>query len=298
MVKSSAKPVAAKTTSPTKMKVVNGALIGVGALTFFFAQSALWISNTIFTQATFVGIVEDVLKTEESRQAISRTIVHSAFQNNPVAEQVVGKQVTSLLSGFLGSDLAGQVFNRVANRSYAYLTASNREDIAINLTQVKDPLTKLVNLVESSGREVKFDPSNIPDSITLVETESVPSFASYIQTMLFANGLLWFATIASFATYVYLNRQRLARSFYIIGGSIIAICLLALFTGPFIPPAIASLISLVEIRSVVEALSVALLAPFQAQLTTTIIIASLLLLAVSLRHIAKRGITKVVTLVR
>lgn len=283
-------------TSPTWKKVVGGVLLALGMITFFLAQSTLWVSNNFFNENQFVGTVKEVLATEESRQAISGTIVHSALENNPVAEQLIGKQLTALVSGLLGSDLAGQVFDRVAHRTYAYLTSSDRQDIAINLTSIKEPLAALVAIVERTGREVQFDPTTIPDVVTLVESDSLPDFSQYIRTMLFASGLLWFATIASFAAYIYLYRNKLVRSIYVVGWSIIAVCAVALLTGPFIPPAIASLVNLIEIRGVVEALAVAFFEPFKVQLLSTVVIAALVMLVVSLRGSIQAGIVKLVSL--
>lgn len=298
MTASKVQPASTHTPPQTWKKVLGGVLLGLGAITFFLAQSTLWVSTTFFNEETFVDTVEQVLKTEDSRQAIASTIVHSAFQNNPVAEQLAGKQVTSLLSGFLGSDLAGQVFDRVSHRAYAYLTSSNREDIAINLVSIKDPLTALVAIVEKTGKDIQFNPAAIPDSITLVDSDSLPDLSGYIRTMLFANGLLWFAVVASFVTYGYLHRKQLVRSVYVVGWTVIAVSAAALFTGPFLPPFIASFVNLIEIRGVVEALSRALLEPFQVQLLSGTVIAAFVMLIVSLRGAIHVAIAKLVALFR
>ena len=296
MTAAGAKAVTTQEASPTWKRVVGGVLIALGMITFFLAQSTLWVSNNFFNENQFVGTVEEVLTTEESRQAISGTIVHTALQNNPVAEQLIGKQLTALVNGLLGSDIAGQLFDRVAHRTYAYLTSSDRQDIAINLTSIKDPLASLVTIIEKTGRDVKFDPSNIPDTITLVESDSLPDISSYIRMMLFASGLLWFVTVASFATYIYLYRNKLIRSIYVVGWSIIAISAIALLSGPFVPPAIASLVNTIDIRGVVEDLTIAFLEPFQVQLLSSIVIAALVMLIISLRGAIRSGITKLVSL--
>ncbi len=296
MTTSGAKTVTQQETSPVWKRVVGGVLLVLGILTFFLAQSTLWVSNNFFNEDQFVGTVEKVLNTEESRQAISSTIVHASLQNNPVAEQLIGKQLTSLVNGLLASDIAGQMFDRVAHRAYAYLTSSNRQDIAINLSSIKDPLTSLVGIVEKSGRDVKFDPSNIPDSITLVESDSLPDFSSYIRAMLFASGILWLATIASFATYIYLYRKKLVRSIYVVGWSAITVCAAALLTGPFVPPAIASLINLIEIRGVVEDLTVAFFEPFKVQLLSSIVLIGFVMLVVSLRGAIRDGLARLIKL--
>ena len=296
MTTAGAKVITTEQTSPTWKKVVGGVLLALGMISFFLAQSTLWVSNNFFNENQFISTTQSVLRTEESRQAIAGTIVHSALQNNPVAEQLIGKQLTALVNGLLGSDIAGQLFDRVAHRTYAYLTSSDRQDIAINLTSIKEPLTTLVGIVERTGREVQFDPSNIPDTITLVESDSLPDFSAYIRAMLFASALLWFITVLSFVSYIYLYRSKWLRSVYIVGWSIITVCLLALLSGPFVPPAIASLVNMIEIRGVVEDLTVAFMEPFKVQLLSTMVIVGSVMLVLSLRGAIKMGVTKLVQL--
>jgi len=280
----------------TWRKVLGGVLIALGALAFFLAQSSLWVSNNFFNEDNFVSTVEEVLKTEESRTAVANTIVHAALQNNPVAEQLIGKQTTALVTGLLGSDLVGQVFDRLAHRSYAYLTSSDRQDLVIDLTAVKDPLTTIVTIAEKNFRDVKFDPASIPDSIMLLESDTLPDFSSYIRTTLFAGALLWLVVIASFATYIFMNRANWIRSVYVVGWSLLIVSAIALLTGPFVPPAVASLVNLVSIRSVVEDLSMAFLQPFQVQLLSSMVLIALVLLIISLRKEIQRGFVKLVNL--
>lgn len=280
----------------TWKKVLGGALVALGALTFLLAQSTLWVSNTFFDEDTFVSTVERVLTTEESREAIAGTIVQSAFQNNPIAEQLIGKQTTAIMTGLLGTDLVGQVFDRIAHRSYAYLTSSDRQDVTIDLAAVKQPLTTIVRIVENTGRNVQFNPANIPESITLIESDSLPDFSSYIRAMLFANGLLWFIMIASFGAYIFMNRANWIRSVYIVGWSMLIISAIALLKGPFVPPAIASLVDLISIRSIVEDLSIAFLQPFQVQLLSSMVGIALVLLIISLRKPLHTGVVKLTNL--
>lgn len=280
--------------SPTWKKVVGGVLLALGLITFFLAQSTVWVSNNFFNEDQFIGTVQGVLRTEGSRQAIAGTIVQTALQDNPVAEQLIGQQVTSLVNGLLSTDIAGQLRDRVAHRAYAYVTSTDRQDIALNLTSIKEPLTAIVGIVERTGRDVQFDPSAIPDTVTLVESDTLPDVSQYIQIMLFASGILWLAAIASLAAYVYLYRTKLIRSLYVVGWSIIAISAAALLTGPFVPPAIASLVNLIEIRGVVEDLAVAFYEPFRAQMIGTILVTALALLIVRLRGVIHKGATQLV----
>lgn len=278
--------------------VLGGVLLGLGAITFFLAQSTLWVSSTIFNEKVFVDTVQSVLATDEGRDAIAGAVVDATLKDNPVAEQLIGKQVTSLVGGLLKTDLASTIFDSFAHRTYAYLTAPDRQDITIELEAIKSPLSGLIRIVEQTGRPVNFTASSIPDSVIILKSDAVPNVSGYIRSIVIVNALLWLAAIVAFVSYLFLNRTRIVTALYIAGAVIITVSLVGLLTGPFVPPAIAGLVNSISIRGLVEQLSAALLAPFQVQLLSGIVLTSAVLLAVNLRGAIKAGVTRLIGLVR
>ncbi len=276
-------------------KWVGIALLVLGGISFFLAQSATWMSTTIFNQRSFVDITTSVIRTEESRNAIASIIVDEALADRPVVKRLVGTQVQNLLSGFLASDLTANLYDRVVNGAYAYLTSSNREDIAIDLTGIKTPLSGIVSFAENRGTDVTFDPSNIPDQIVIVSTNDVPDLSSYVRLTLILNFVFWFLT---FVNSFFIQASGKIRRSYQVGWVIIGVAVLGLLAGPvFLPPITASFISMIQARDLVSDIATAFLAPFGAQMWVTIVIAGAAMGILALRrHIAK-GSKKLVELV-
>ncbi len=270
-------------------KWVGLSLIVVGSLSFFMALSATWLSNTIFSQENFVTTTKSVLLTESNRQAIAGVIVDQALENRPVANRLVGNQATSLVSGLLGSELFSNVYDKLANKTYSYLTTPNRDDVAIDLTAIKQPLSGIVSFAENRGRDVSFDPNQIPGEIVLVESDNVPNISGSIQMVLVLNALFWLITAGSFIAYLLIQKEGRIRRAYQLCFAVALVAVLCFAVGPFIPPAMASFVTLTEARPLVADLTSAFLAQFAPQLWASLLIAGFVALGLSLRHQAKRG---------
>ena len=259
-------------------------------------QSAVWISNNVFNQKTFVETTGKVLSTEESRNDIATIIVDQAFADRPVVKRIVGSQATSLLTGLLGSDLVANVYSRVANGAYAYVTSPSQQDVTIDLTSIKTPLSGIVSFAENRGSEVTFGASQIPDQIVLLDADDVPDLSAYIQSVLILNALFWLLSAAAFITFIFIQKDGRVRRIYFVLGAVATVAIIGLLTGPFIPPVIASFVSLIQARDIITALSQAFLAPFVAQMWTMLIITAIVAVALSLRHHAQRGLQSLIAL--
>lgn len=269
----------------TRKKIINISLLFIGGFSLFFAQSGLWINNVIFDQKTFTNITTNVILSEDSRNAISQTIVDRAFENRPVADRLIGDRAVNFISNLLDSDISERALSKVSSTSYSYLTSSNRKDIAIDLTSIKEPLSGIISFAENRGREVKFDPSSIPDQIVLINSNELPNFASYIRTTIIASFFLWLITVLTFGTYIFINRRESVKRIYTICSIVILVSVLALSTGPFIPPAISSFVDNINLRTVVNDLTSAYLTPFSRQLYLTILISLIAILITRFRWI-------------
>ncbi len=266
-----------KAVSGTIGSIINIALLIFTSAMLFFAQSGLWISNVVFNQAVFTEITTRVLTTQQSRDAIAGTIVDQVFEGRPAADRLLGDRATDFVSNLLGSDISERLLTRLATTSYAYMTAPNRQDIAIDLSPVKEPLSGIISFAENRGREVIFDAHRIPDQVVLLRADELPDLTGYIRGVLAANFVLWFLVVAGFGCYLFRNRRQLQRAIYWVAISVIAISLISLSTGPFIPPFIASLVENIQFRGVVSSLTSAYLQPFFQQMHVTILGAIIIL---------------------
>ena len=222
---------------------------------------------------------------EPNRRAISQAIVDKIFADRPLADKLIGDRSVNLISEMLNSDLSQKTLNRVASSGYAYVTSKDRQDIAVDLTAIKQPISTIVSLAESRGRDVKIDPSKIPDKITIINSSELPQVSNYIRNMLIAGLFLWLTVILTFSIFIFINRKTLVKQLYIVGSVIIGVSILALFTGPFLPSIISSFVNNINLRTVVTDLASAYLSPFYQQLYLTILITSLTLLAIRFRWI-------------
>lgn len=252
---------------------------------FLMAQTAFWVNQTIFDQKTFTEIVHSTITTEENRQSIATAVVNGALEDRPVAKRIIGDRASQLIAGLLGTDQAQQLYSAVINKTYTYLTSSDQQDIDIDLLAIKTPLTAIVSLAETLGREVQIDPSNIPDSIVLIESDSVPDFYNYSQKLLWAGPILWLSSLGLLSGYIYRGRRVYAKRVYIVGIVIIITSLVGLLIGPLVTPPVVSMVPAVNLRGVVGDLLSALLQPFVQQLIYTILITLGVLVIFRLRFV-------------
>lgn len=271
--------------SSLRQRLLRIALLSIGGISLFLAQSTLWVNHVIFNQETFTKTTTEVILSQRSRDAISQSIVDKAFENRPVADRLVGDRAVTFISSMLESDISEKALTKVADKSYAYITSSDRQDIAIDLSAIKDPLAGIISFAESRGREVKFDAASIPDKITLIESDELPDIASYIRLMIIASGILWLTVISTFSAYIFISRQGRIKRLYSVGLTIIIVSLLSLSSGPFVPPVISSFVANIQLRGVVNDLVVAYLQPFLNQMYLTILLTGLVLLIVRFRWI-------------
>lgn len=241
-------------------------LLVVGAISLFFAQSAYWINHTVFDKESFSTITTDALTSQSSRDAIASSVVNKALEDRPVAKKVIGERVISLTSGLLGSDFSNQAISALSSKTYAYATASNRQDIAIDLTAVKDPLNGIIALAESQGASVPEPKREIPDEIVLIESDNFPDLSGAVKAMLWLGPVFWLTTLITFSIFIYLGRKNYAKRVYLVGLSIIIISLLGIFTSPFIPPPIAAAVPNIDLRPVAQNIAQGFLAPFTTQM--------------------------------
>lgn len=268
-----------------KNRILSYILLIIGGTSLFFAQSSLWINNIIFNQHSFTSITNEVMLSESGRNAIAQSVVDKVFEDRPIADRIIGDRSVSFISNLLGSDISERAISKVSSVSYAYVTSDNRQDVAIDLSSIKQPIAGMISFSENRGREVNFDAAYIPDKVTLVKSDELPNFAKYIRVALLASFFLWLVVILSFGGYVIMNRENSVKRIYAVGAVIVIVSLLSLSTGPFVPPVVSSFVSNIQLRVVISDLTSAYLQPFINQTYLTLGITFIALLATRFRWI-------------
>jgi hypothetical protein len=172
---------------------------------------------------------------------MSQEITDRIFQDRPIVKRIAGDFSTKIISGLLATDQFNNVLTPAVERIQAYATSSNQEDVAIDIAGIKDVIIRITNIAENAGREVNVQPENIPDQITLLESDNVPDF--YRIGVVF----LWLAPLSFIAAlillvYPYAKRLNDKKKLLVVQGSIITVFgLVGLLVGPlFKPPVLAN----------------------------------------------------------
>lgn len=273
------------------MKISSVVLLVGAALTLFLAQSAYWVNHTVFNQQTFSGIATTALQEESSRNAVASAVVDKALADRPVVKRLIGDRLTAFTSGLLASDISNQAMKTIVNKTYAYTTASNRDDIKIDLTTVNTALDTLIKLAQSQGGGDRLvtAQAQIPDEIVLVQSDSFPDLSGLVKTMLWLGPVLWLLSLGFAALYVYIGRGEYARRVYILGSAFLVVGLLGLFIMPYIPAALAAAMPAVELRPVAENMANGFLAPFRNQMYWLLGLVTVVLIVFNQRYNIVRG---------
>lgn len=288
----------AKSVNDNKAKTANrrnvllsSIVLGFAGVLLFFAQSAYWINHTIFNQESFTKITNQAIMLESSRTAIATAIIDKSLENRPVVKRVAGERMSNFLSGILASDISTQTLRSFTQKAYAYITAPDRQDIAIDLYPIKSTLSGVLSLARQENSQTATTIEQVPDEILLLSKDTFPDASSSIRLMLWVSPLLWLGTALLFVLYFLLDKKQYVHRVYTAGAVIIAIGLFGLFTTPFIPPPLAAAIPTISLRPLAENLTVGFLAPFQTQMyvmiATTCVILAIFSLRAKLVHIVK-----------
>lgn len=249
-------------------------LLTLTGILLLFAQSAYWLNHTIFDKQNFTSIVNPILASNEAHTAIATTIVNQAFADRPIINRLIGNNVTALVSGLLGTDIAGQIMTSLVDRSYTYLTTDNPKPIQIDLVAIKTPLEKITSILGTN----QVDLSAIPDTITLFNPSGLPDIYGYSILLLWLGPLFWIGFVILAVLYVYLGRKQYANRVYWLGGTILLASGFGLLVGPLLPPPIVAQVPIPELRGIVDELIAAILAPFTGQMVTVICITLVVLI--------------------
>ncbi len=274
------------------IKTISVLLVLIASVSLFLAQSSYWINHTVFNQQNFSSLVTGALLEPTSRDAIASQVVDTALQNRPVLTKLIGDRAEKLVSSLLGSDFSTQAINRVVNATYKYLTTPDRQDIKIELAGITTPISTILNLVQQGDSNVAQTIDSIPDEIVLVQSSAFPNLSGAVSTMLWLGPLFWLLALVGFGIYIYLYRKRYAMAVYIVGSSIVVVALIGIFTRPALPPPVASLIPISNLRPVIENVSDAFLEPFQMQMIIMLVVTLVALLIFSQRKLIAGWIQK------
>lgn len=249
-------------------------LLVVAMVSLFMAQSSYWMRHVFFDRTEFTAISAAAIQQQSSRDAIAAAITDAALEDRPLLRAAIGDRMTSLVSGVLASDLGDKVIMSGIAKTQSYLITPDREDVAIDLTSIKTTVAVLTTLSETAGREARISPDDIPDQLVLLEKDTLPDLSGLARMMMWLAPLFWVMAVVGCVMFVALGRASYARRVYIVYAGVIIVAATGLFIGPFVPPAIATLIANIDVQTLASNLTTALLAPFVTQMWLMLVLST------------------------
>jgi hypothetical protein len=207
----------------------------VAGLLLIVVNSAVWVNQQVFDTANFTNTTVSSITSESSRQALGARIVDEALKNNPVLKSVAGDRIAGVLSGLFGTDQANKIFTAAASKLQIYVTSSNQQDVAIDLSGLKSTLTRLANVI-GNEETARINPENIPEKIVFLQAANVPDLYAYAVALNFIAPLGFIAAIILLGLPYYWDRTKYLTIMFVQGGVLIAAGLISLLFGPLFRP--------------------------------------------------------------
>lgn len=248
-------------------KVFNQKLIVtslVAGLLLMIVNSAIWVNQQVFDTKNFTNTAVTAISSESSRKAIGGRITDQILRDNPVVKNIAGDQLTNLFSGLLGTDQANKLLKATVTRLQIYVTSSNQKDVDIDLSGLKDTLTRVAE-IRGGDQPSRINPDKIPSKIVLIESKNVPNLYYYGVT------LTWVAVggfvIAGFllAKPYMSDRSKYLSIMIVQGASFVLVGLVSLLIGPIFRPSVLEPFQNPNGRVVVGNLYNAFIATFNSQ---------------------------------
>lgn len=221
--------------------VINKSLILTAlfaGILLFVSNSAIWVNRQIFNDKAFTETAVTSITSQSSRDAIAAKITDEALKDRPKVQNVIDDSLIKLISGLLDGDRVQTVLSKSVSKLNIYLTSPNQEDVAVDITGIKDTINKLIAV---SGRGENTGPAqqkleNAPDQIVLIEEKNIPDFYNYGVAMSLLAPLAFLGAII-LLVYPYIKNRSKYLAIMLVQGSAVALFgLLALLIGPLLRP--------------------------------------------------------------
>jgi hypothetical protein len=268
------------TNNKNMFKIFTNALLLSGVFVgLLLLQSAVWAGRAFFDTKTFSNTVTNSLTSQSSRDAIAAELVNKAFEDRPIARRVIGPKLTSGVSSLLDSSIAENSIRTISDRMQSYLSASdqNQKTVAIDVTGLKTVIQTVSSLVDTSnGQTINSD--KLPDTITIIDAEKVPSFYKYGKILYYLSPLSALLVIG--CAFGYIKRSKNGyRRLYVVCATVAASTLTTIAMGPLFKPPVLELAKTTSTRTVVSNLYDAFLHLFTQQLLIALVLSIVIALA-------------------
>lgn len=247
--------------SVTRLLVVSSV---IAALLLMVTNSAIWFNKQIFDSANFTNTAVTAVTSVSSRQAIGARITDELLANRPLVKNVAGDQITNVISGLLGTDQAERLLTAAVSRMQVYVTSSDQQDVAIDLSGIKPTISQIASVL-NTDRANNLDTNKIPDNLVLVQAQNVPDLYSYGVVLSWLAPISAIGALALFALPYYKDRSKYKLILSVQAAAIAVAGLLSLLVGPLFRPMALQPFQNVNGRAVVANIYDAFIQTFNSQ---------------------------------
>jgi hypothetical protein len=216
----------------TKLLVITSI---IASLLLIITNSAIWFNRQIFNSANFTSTAVTAITSDSSRQAIGARITDELLADRPILKNIAGDQITNVVSGLLGTDQAERLLTASISRMQVYVTSSDQQDVAIDLSGFKSTIGQVAGVLNTE-RANSIDINKIPDNLVLVEAKNVPDLYSYGVALSWLAPMSALGALALFALPYFRDRAKYKLILSIQAVAIASAGLLSLLVGPLFRP--------------------------------------------------------------
>lgn len=248
-----------------KYSKINILLLSITGFFLVLFQSAQWFNTYIADANNFSQISTNALLLESSRNAIGDEVADQVFKDKPVLKQVAQEPVSNIVSSMLNTKFASLGLEKMIQLLHNNITTAHPKSITFNLSQIKTVIQTVSQILPSSNKTPSESAQNIPDEITIIDKNSIPSLNKFVVAMAAIAPLSLLASFGAAVGYIIRNRKAWKLVFAPLGISIMIASIAGLLIGPIFKPPLIATVSSFNARIIVGNVFDGFMQPFKQQ---------------------------------
>jgi hypothetical protein len=254
------------------------------------ALTAFWLNRVIFDTDRFTSITVSAFSEESSRESVGNLIAERVFENRPLLRANLSEPLSNYIASFLATDTAQSGIERAAREAQLLFTSPRREPVVLELAEYKAIIATAQELVRPDESERRLNVEDIPDSITLIDTNQLPNFHQTAIVTHIVGPLSLIAALALAGAWLIqgkrINLYKRSRILLLV---VIASAIVAALIGPIVEPIFISVGSNAPSQTLLANFYTAFITPYLNQALWLGAIAALALVGLTAwRELTKR----------
>lgn len=256
---------------PAVYKTIAAILV---VLLLLISQAAFWVHRNLYNSENFTEIATTAVTAPSSRQSISGAIVDKALEDRPIIRGTLGPRLSGVVAGLLDTDVASGLTDRLVEQAQVVLTTPRREPFVIETSGIKNIISSIQTILSRSEEDARINPDEIPDEITILDTNKLPNIYSFGVAILWLGPLSLAIALGLMICWVMRAKPKSAKLLRVRVVSLLVVAsgAIALLFGPMFKPPVLSVAENARAQTLLGNIFDAFIAPFnqQAKLLVTL----------------------------